>query len=88
MYIDIYHTTIIFMSYLPMLEHFDPTCRPRRRAAAPRWFDDFMETYLRNAAQLRRNDLAMLPPLGSNADPGLLMGMVVDIGSIYCVYNM
>lgn len=28
-----------------------------------RWFDDFMETYLRNAANLRRNDLSMLPHL-------------------------
>ena len=27
-----------------------------------RWFEDFMDVYLRNAAQLRRNDLAMLPP--------------------------
>ena len=29
-----------------------------------RWFDDFMETYLSNAANLRRNDLSMLPWLG------------------------
>lgn len=26
-----------------------------------RWFDDFMETYLQNAALLRRNHLTMLP---------------------------
>eukprot|EP00930_Biecheleria_cincta_P082811 TRINITY_DN72460_c0_g1_i1.p1 TRINITY_DN72460_c0_g1~~TRINITY_DN72460_c0_g1_i1.p1 ORF type:complete len:509 (+),score=82.59 TRINITY_DN72460_c0_g1_i1:37-1563(+) len=26
-----------------------------------RWFDDFMETYLTNAAQIKRNDLRMLP---------------------------
>lgn len=26
-----------------------------------RWFDDFMEVYLRHAATLRRNDVAMLP---------------------------
>ncbi|CAE7199133.1 unnamed protein product [Symbiodinium pilosum] len=42
-----------------------------------RWFEDFMETYLTNAANLRRNDLAMLPHLSdlqvppSYRDPSL-----------------
>eukprot|EP00913_Durusdinium_trenchii_P013980 g13127.t1 len=33
-----------------------------------RWFDDFMEVYLRNAANLRRNHLEMLPPLDRSED--------------------
>lgn len=35
-------------------------CLPSR-LSRHRWFDDFMETYLQNAALLRRNHLTMLP---------------------------
>ena len=35
------------------------------QSGCERWFDDFMEIYLRNAAQLQRNNLAMLPQLES-----------------------
>ncbi|CAJ1375720.1 unnamed protein product [Effrenium voratum] len=46
-----------------------------------RWFEDFMETYLSNAARIRRNDLAMLPHLSelqvpdTYRDPNLSIGV-------------
>lgn len=45
-----------------------------------RWFDDFMETYLRNAAQLRRNQLAMLPHLSDLQVPSSYRDASLRIG--------
>ncbi|CAK9034698.1 2-galactosyltransferase [Durusdinium trenchii] len=45
-----------------------------------RWFDDFMEVYLRNAANLRRNHLEMLPHLSDLQVPSHYRDATLRLG--------